>query len=250
MIASIPARGGSKGVPKKNIRELSGKPLIFYTINAAQKSRYISRIIISTDSFEIAEVAKSFGCEIPFMRPPELATDTSKALDAYLYTVEKLNTEFNEQIRDFSVLLPTSPLRNAEDIDKAIEIFYSKRAKTVISVVEAEHPPTWYKKINDKGILEDYFRGEDNSLNRQEAEKTYLPNGAIYIFNYNSLKLNCNYYNDETYPYIMSRKSSVDIDTEVDFKLAELIIRSSQLNYTHGDYNGWEFWKINVWNGR
>lgn len=228
MIAIIPARGGSKGLPKKNIRLLSGEPLISYTIKAAQKSKYISKVIVSTDSLEIAETAKEFGAQVPFFRPPELAADTSKAIDAYLYTVEKLNAEFNEEIKDFAVLLPTSPLRSAEDIDKAVEIYYKMKAETVISVVDAEYPPAWYKKINKNGILVDYFKGEDNSLNRQEAEKTYLPNGAIYIFNYNSLKTNYNYYNDATYPCIMSRESSVDIDTEMDFKLAELIINSSQ----------------------
>lgn len=224
MLAIIPARGGSKGIPHKNIKMLAGKPLIYYTIKAARESKFIDKIIVSTDSTEISYVAKSFGAEIPFLRPNELAEDTSKAIDAYLYTVEKLNKEFGESIEDFVVLLPTAPLRTAKDIDNAIEIFYERKAETVISVAEAEHPPTWYKKINTGGVLEDYFKFSDNSLNRQEAEKTYLPNGAIYIFNYKSLKNNYNYYNEKTFPYIMTKENSVDIDTELDFQLAELLI--------------------------
>lgn len=225
MIAIIPARGGSKGIPKKNIKMLSGQPLIYYTIKAAQESKYISKIIVSTDSLEIAEAAKALGGQVPFLRPSELAEDTSKAIDVYLYTVEKLNA-LNEEIIDFAVLLPTSPLRTAEDVDKAIEIFYKNNAKTVVSVVEAEHPPAWYKRINDEGILEDYFSAGDNGVNRQEAEKTYLPNGAIYIFNYDSLKTNYNYYNDATYPYIMSREKSVDIDSPLDFRIAEMLMNN------------------------
>ena len=225
MIAIIPARGGSKGMPKKNIKMLSGQPLIYYTIKAAQESKYISKIIVSTDSLEIAEAAKALGGQVPFLRPSELAEDTSKAIDVYLYTIEKLNA-LNEGIIDFAVLLPTSPLRTAEDVDKAIEIFYKNNAKTVVSVVEAEHPPAWYKRINGEGILEDYFSAGDNSVNRQEAEKTYLPNGAIYIFNYDSLKTNYNYYNDATYPYIMSREKSVDIDSPLDFRIAEMLMNN------------------------
>ncbi|MEA4846567.1 MAG: hypothetical protein VB106_04950, partial [Clostridiaceae bacterium] len=137
---------------------------------------------------------------------------------------EKLNNEFGESIKEFIVLLPTAPLRTAKDIDNAVEIFNRNVAETVISVVEAEHPPTWYKKINKSGILEDYFPSVDNSLNRQEVEQTYLPNGAIYIFNYNSLKNNYSYYNEKTYPYIMSKVNSVDIDTEDDFQLAEYFL--------------------------
>lgn len=225
MIAIIPARGGSKGVPKKNIKLIDGKPLIYYTIEAAKKSKAVSRIIVSTDCLEIASVAKKLGAEVPFLRPEYLATDTSKAIDAYLYTIEKINNDENQNINEFMVLLPTSPLRTSEDIDLAVKLFKDKKADTVISVVEATHPPTWYKKISTKGVLLDFFEEVDNSLNRQEAQKTYLPNGAIYIFNYNKLKENNSYYNDNTFPYIMSVETSIDIDTLVDFKLAELLIR-------------------------
>jgi CMP-N,N'-diacetyllegionaminic acid synthase len=229
MLAIIPARGGSKGVPRKNIKNLAGKPLIYYTIKAAKESKYIDRIIVSTDDEEIAEVALKYRAEVPFLRPEELATDKAKAIDNYIYTINKLNEINNEVIKEFIVLQPTSPLRTSSDIDNAIKVFYENKADTVISVVKAEHPPTWYKKINDKGVLEDYFPFVDNSLNRQEAVETYLPNGAIYIFNYEALINNYGYYNSKTYPYIMKQENSIDIDTLLDFKLAELLI--TQLSY-------------------
>lgn len=226
MLAIIPARGGSKGVPRKNIKDLAGKPLIYYAIKAAKESKYIDRIIVSTDDEEIAKVALKYGAEVPFLRPKEFATDTAKAIDTYIYTVDRLNKTYNDTIKEFTVLQPTSPLRTSTDIDNAIEIFYKNNAETVISVVKAEHPPTWYKKISKDGILVDYFQSVDNSLNRQEAEETYLPNGAIYVFKYDSLKYNYGYYNQKTYPYVMTTENSVDIDTIIDFKLAELIMLS------------------------
>lgn len=226
MLAIIPARSGSKGVPKKNIKELAGAPLISYTIKAAKKSEFITRVIVSTDSEKIADVARKYGAEVPFLRPAELATDDAKAIDVYLYTIERLNLENDEQINEFLVLLPTSPLRNYMDIDQAIKIFKKKNADSVISVTETEYPPQWIKRISEKGVLEDYFQGMNN-LNRQEYEKTYIPNGAIYIFKYNVLKKEYNYYTDKTYPYIMPNIRSIDIDTPLDFMIAEYLIKNN-----------------------
>lgn len=213
-------------MPKKNIKELAGAPLISYTIKAAKKSEFITRVIVSTDSEEIADVATKYGAEVPFLRPAELATDDAKAIDVYLYTIERLNLENDEQINEFLVLLPTSPLRNYMDIDQAIKIFKKKNADSVISVTETEYPPQWIKRISEKGILEDYIQGLNN-LNRQEYEKTYIPNGAIYIFKYNVLKKEYNYYTDKTYPYIMPNIRSIDIDTPLDFMIAEYLIKNN-----------------------
>ncbi len=224
MIAIIPARGGSKGVPGKNIKDLAGYPLIYYTIKAAKEAKAIDRIIVSTDDKQIADVALGFGAEVPFLRPEELASDTAKAIDNYIYTLERLQQMSGAEINEFVVLQPTSPLRTSKDIDEAIDLYYEKNAESVISVVKAEHPPTWYKKIASNGVLIDYFTSTDNSLNRQEAMDTYLPNGAIYVFNYSSLKKNYGYYNSKTYPYVMKLENSVDIDTIIDFKLAELLL--------------------------
>src|SRR5699024_5514424 len=140
MIAIIPARGGSKGLPGKNIRLLNGKPLISYTIIEALNSEKISRVIVSTDDTQIAEIAIQYGAEVPFLRPDYLSTDTSKAIDNYTYTIERLNDEGVNlaPINNFVVLQPTSPLRTRNDIDKAINLFYEKKADSVISVNKSE----------------------------------------------------------------------------------------------------------------
>ncbi|MBB6454541.1 N-acylneuraminate cytidylyltransferase/CMP-N,N'-diacetyllegionaminic acid synthase [Salirhabdus euzebyi] len=227
MIAIIPARGGSKGLPRKNIKPLNGKPLIYYTIKAAKESKYIDRIILSTDDQEIADIGEMYGAEVPFLRPPHLATDAAKARDVYLFTLEMLNKDSEIHNEDFMVLQPTSPLRRAIDIDNAAEIFYQNNADSVISVVEAEHPPDWYKKINQHGLLIDFFLSNNNKLNRQEYERSYIPNGAIFIMKYNVLKEHTTYYTDRTYPYVMGREFSVDIDNRMDFMLAEILLKSN-----------------------
>jgi N-acylneuraminate cytidylyltransferase/CMP-N,N'-diacetyllegionaminic acid synthase len=135
MIAIIPARGGSKGIPGKNIKLLGGKPLIVYTIEAALESRWISEVIVSTDSEEIARVAREYGAIVPFLRPAELARDDSQAIDSYIYTVEKLEKEYGYTIESFIVLLLTTPFRNGNDIDEAIEMFREKNSDSVISYV-------------------------------------------------------------------------------------------------------------------
>lgn len=224
MIAVIPARGGSKGLPGKNIKLLNGKPLIAYTIEAALKSKFIDRVIVSTDDKKIAEVAFKYGAEVPFLRPKELSEDNSKSIDNFIYTIDKLN-KYNNRIQSFIVLQPTSPLRKSKHIDEAISLFNKKDALSVISVVQSQIPLNWHKKILNSGVLVDYFENCVNNQNRQEGEKVYLPNGAIYIFNFLALKKNYNYYNEKTYPYIMNEVDSVDIDTLLDFKLAELLIK-------------------------
>jgi len=135
MIAIIPARGGSKGVPKKNIRMLGGKPLIHWTIEAAMKASCIDRVVLSTDDYEIAEACKATGIEIPFMRPKELAQDDSLAIDNYIYTMDRLIKEGRYNADEFTVLLPTVPFRNAYDIDASINIFYKKNATTVFKLL-------------------------------------------------------------------------------------------------------------------
>ncbi|GAU77771.1 cytidylyltransferase domain-containing protein [Fusibacter sp. 3D3] len=222
MIAIIPARGGSKGLPRKNIKLFHGKPLIAYTIEAALNSKYIERVIVSTEDAEIAEISKKYGAEVPFLRPAELATDTSKAIDAYVFTVESLQ-EINKMTFDQIVILqPTSPLRKATHIDEAIELFFERGANSIISVTPSDHPPQWYKTIDTQGVLHSYI-DSDNSKNRQELELTYIPNGAIYVFNYSFLKENASYYSDSTYAYVMEKRFSIDIDSMYDFALAEII---------------------------
>lgn len=221
MIAIIPARGGSKGLPKKNIKVLHGKPLISYTIDAAKKSKYITDIIVSTDDQKIAEIAALNGVICPFLRPDELASDDAMAVDNYIYTIEKLNKEYGYEIEDFIVLQPTSPLRSSDDIDEAISMFIDKDADSVISYVEESHPVVWHKYIDKNAKFENIFN--ETLANRQDNRVSYYPNGAIMVFKF-SLIMSREYYSDKSYAYIMPKNRSVDIDYIDDFEYAEYLL--------------------------
>ena len=222
MMAIIPARGGSKGLPGKNIRPLLGKPLIAYTIECAKAAHSIDRVVVSTDDPEIAAVSRDFGAEVPFLRPAELATDTAKAVDNYIYTVERISREGGVAIDSFAVLLPTSPLRESGDIDAAVEMFFERNADSVVSYVPEMHPVVWHKYLRADGSFEDIF---DSSLaNRQELRTSYYPNGAVYVFRTETIKAK-KYYTDKSYAYVMPRSRSVDIDNLEDFELAEFLLR-------------------------
>lgn len=233
MIAIIPARGGSKGLPGKNIKELNGKPLIAYAIEAALKSQYIERVIVSTDADDIAEVAKKYGAEVPFKRPDELSSDTASAIDVYLHAIEFIMNQNNTPIDKFMVLLPTAPMRTFEHINNAVAFFNEKQATTLISVKEADTPVTWYMNKNDEGRIANAGFGTGNAVtNRQVNLKYFIPNGAIYILDYNLLKNNRTYYCDNTVGFEMSAEDSVDIDTLTEFKFAEMLIKERDCNCT------------------
>lgn len=223
MIAIIPARGGSKGLPGKNIKLFSGKPLISHTIRAAQRSDGVSRIIVSTDTEEIANVALAEGAEVPFMRPDYLASDNALAVDTYLYTCERLMQEENSKIDEFMVLQPTSPLRTDKNIDEAINLFQTSKAETLVSVCEAPHPVEWFHTINPEGCLKPFIK--EKLKNRQEYKSFYIPNGAILILKYEYLKEYRTYYSEKTVPYIMPKEQSIDIDSLEDFEFAEYLFR-------------------------
>ena len=221
MLAIIPARGGSKGLPGKNIRPFNGKPLIAYAIEVALKSKAVTRVVVSTDAPEIASVAIEYGAEV-IMRPEELATDTSAALDAFLYTVEEIERREKKVHPAFIVLYPTAPLRTQEQIDGCIQLFYDREASSVISVTESDHPVEWARVI-EGGILKEKFQG--GNLNRQSYDVSYFPNGLLYVFNYQDLKETREYYMDKTYPYIIDKLYCADIDDLLDFQMAEFKYR-------------------------
>lgn len=222
--AIIPARGGSKGLPRKNILDLCGKPLIAWTIDAAMGSDYISDVIVSTDDEKIAEISQKYGAQIPFMRPDYLATDSSIAIDTYLYTIEKLNELNNNAIEDFVVLQPTSPLRKSKHINEAIELFYKKIADSVISIYEAKHPPFWYKTIDEDNRITNLFDELKYTINRQQLPKSYIPNGAILVLKYDLLLKSRSYYSKNSIAYIMDQLESIDIDDTLDFYLCEKLL--------------------------
>ena len=222
MIAIIPARKGSKGLPGKNIKDLIGKPMIAYSIEEALKSKHITEVVISTDCKEIEEVAVKYGAKSPFLRPEHLATDNAKAIDNYIYIIDRINKEFGYDVKEFVVLQPTSPLRKVEDIDGSIELFKGKNADSVISYTEEHHPIEWHKYITDEGKFENIF--EERLINRQEIKKSYFPNGAVFVFDYELIKQG-KYFSDNSYAYIMPRLRSVDVDTIEDFKYIEFLMK-------------------------
>jgi|APSaa5957512535_1039671.scaffolds.fasta_scaffold29951_2 N-acylneuraminate cytidylyltransferase/CMP-N,N'-diacetyllegionaminic acid synthase len=222
MIAIIPARSGSKGLPGKNIKSLCGKPMIAYTIESALKSKYITEVIISTDCKEIEKIALKYGAKSYFLRPNHLASNDAKAIDVYIYTIEKLINEYDYIINEFIVLQPTSPLRKVDDVNSAIDLFFGKKADSVISYTKENHPIEWHQYINLEGKFEKIFNN-NKLLNRQESRESYYPNGAIFIFKYNLIKQN-KYYNSNSYAFIMPIEKSIDIDTRFDFEIAEYLI--------------------------
>lgn len=225
MIAIVPARGGSKGLPGKNIKNLHGKPLVAYTIEAAMKSKYITDVIISTDDETIYLEALKYGAKKTFLRPKHLAQDGSLAIDNYIYTLERLNKEFGYNIDEFIVLQPTSPLRSVEDIDAAIKLFKNNKADSVISFTQENHPISWHKYIDDSGCFENIF--PETIQNRQDYRESYYPNGAIFVFSLDLIR-NKQYYSDKSYAYLMPRVRSVDIDDADDFDYVQYLMRKNQ----------------------
>lgn len=221
MIAIIPARGGSKGLPGKNIKLLNGLPIIAYTITAALNSKHISKVIVNTDDVEIAEVAKQYGAEIPFMRPSHLATDTALATDVLKHSVIELEKLGNREVGEIILLQPTSPLRTTEDIDNAIELYRNKNADSVISYCKEAHPIRWHKYVTEDLKFKDIF--DAKLTNRQDEKPTYYPNGAIYILKKELIEQG-KYYTPNSYAYIMPHNRSVDIDTIDDFNYAEFLM--------------------------
>jgi len=221
ILGIVPARGGSKGIPKKNIKLLNGKPLIFYTIKEALKSKYLSKVVVSTEDKEIAKIAKKYKAEV-IQRPKELARDETPTRDVVLHVLDIL--EARSYKPDVVVLLqPTSPLRKVNHIDSAIDLFLHKSCDFLVSVCENKKPPYWYFRI-EKEYLKPILRCKHPENRRQELPKTYMPNGAIFICTPEKLRKCLNHYNSRVIPYIMPSEESIDIDDELDFVLAELLM--------------------------
>lgn len=233
IIGIIPARGGSKSIPRKNIKELCGKPLIAYTIEAVRDSGVFDRIILSTDDQEIADVAKRHGCEVPFMRPPELAQDTTPTLPVLQHAIQWLKENQHYYPDAVMLLQPTAPLRQARHITEAIELFATSGADSVVSVVEipGHFSPYWAEVIRPDGWAE-LFMGQPirkRIPRRQEfPKKTYAHNGAIYLFKTDFLfdPTEPSLYGDRVKLYPMEEKYSVNIDSPEDWALAEFTIKN------------------------
>ncbi|MHB1688182.1 MAG: acylneuraminate cytidylyltransferase family protein [Ignavibacteriaceae bacterium] len=224
-LALIPARGGSKGVPQKNIKNLNGKPLIAWTIETALQCKYIDRIVVSTDDEKIASIAKQFNADVPFLRPKELAQDNSKSIDAVLHCINWLKENGDEY--DILILLqPTSPLRIATDIDKSIEMLFEKKADSIVSVCKTEHNPLWSNTLPNDGRMNRFLKNEFANLNRQQLPQYYRLNGAVYSAWTDYVVKNLSFFGKNTFAYIMSNERSIDVDSSFDFELCEFFMKS------------------------
>lgn len=217
-LAVITARGGSKGVHRKNIRDLAGRPLIAWTIEEAKKSKYITKLILSSEDAEIIEVARNYGCEVPFVRPKDLAADDTPGVDPILHAIEQCPGY------DYVILLqPTSPLRTAEDIDGCIESMLEREADFGVSVTESEKSPCWMYTI-ESGKINPLIKQNNIITRRQDLSKVYTLNGAVYVAKTMAFKKEKSFLSEKTVAYIMPAERSFDVDTELDLKLCEYII--------------------------
>lgn len=220
VLAIIPARGGSKRLPQKNILDLNGKPLIAWTIESALESKYIDKVMVSTDNLEINKVSKEFGAEVPFIRPESLSTDHASSIDVIKHALSFYHNKF-----DYVVLLqPTSPLRLFSDIDSAFELI-TKEVKAVVSVCETEHSPLWSNTLDANLSMRNFIRDELKNKRSQDLPVYYRLNGAIYIAEVNYFYQNNGFFGENTKAYIMPQERSVDIDTELDFEWAQLLMK-------------------------
>jgi CMP-N,N'-diacetyllegionaminic acid synthase len=226
ILALIPARAGSKGLPGKNIRPLMGKPLIAWSIENVLGSQYVDRIVVSTDSPAIAAIARKHGADVPFLRPKELSTDKASTIDAISHAVDY----FKEKGEDFdyiALLEPTSPLRNKDDIDKAIKrlIDVQNKADSLVSVgqVHMEHPGIVKKIINGKIVP--YCSVTGKIFRRQDLDKAYFPYGVIYLSKTKTLFETRTFYQKKTIPYFIERWQNYEVDDIFDFYCIEAVLK-------------------------
>lgn len=226
ILGLIPARGGSKGLPGKNIKPMCGKPLVAWTIEKAKKSKYFDKVIVSTDDSQIADISKKYGAEIPFLRPAELAADHASSMDVIFHALDYFKTK-GVVFDAVALLEPTSPLREDKDIDQAIELLYSNEDKidSVVSVgeVQLEHPAI--VKVIANGYVKPYDDSWGKVTRRQELSKVYFPYGVIYIATTKSLRVAKTFYQEKTKPYFIERWQNYEIDDLYDFMNIETILK-------------------------
>lgn len=217
-LALIPARGGSKGIAHKNVREICGKPLIAWTIEAALAAKGVARVVVSTEDNEIAEIARAWGADVPFMRPAELATDETPGIVPVAHAIEQLREH-----QDVLLLQPTSPLRGRREIEGLLEVTRKSAAPSVVSVTETRDHPAWMFRIDRLGQLERYDSSAE-ATRRQDLSALYSLNGAMYWARSDWLRREQTLIGKGTIGFVMDDESSVDIDTMLDWRLAEVLL--------------------------
>lgn len=227
ILGLITARGGSKGLPNKNIKILNGKPLIAWSIEASNNSKFLDKLIVSTDSAKIAKVAKKYNADVPFIRPKYLATDTATSVDVVLRAIEFF--EKKGQFFDYVILIePTSPLRTSEDINNTIRaLIDNKNGTAIVSVVKLESAhPDFVVSINEKGLIQPFLHDKGIQVKRrQELSDLYFPDGTIYISKIDSLKKRKTFYHELTIAFPIERYKQFEVDEEMDLVIIESIMK-------------------------
>jgi len=219
VLALINARGGSKGIPGKNIKVLCGKPLIGWTIDAAKKARCVDRVVVSTDDEKIASLAAQLGADVPFIRPPELAADETPSMAPVLHAIEQL------PVYDWLLLLqPTSPLRTHTDIEAIWHLCQDQNAPSAVSVTEAGKHPYWMYQRDSAQRLQPFIKGRPDLTRRQDLPPAYALNGALYLARTDWLLERRDFIGPETLAYIMPPERSVDLDTPQDWRWVEFLM--------------------------
>lgn len=232
ILAVVPARGGSKGIPGKNIKVLNDKPLLAYTAEAALGSEYVTHSILSTDDEKIAEVGRSLGLEVPFLRPADLSQDLSPTLPVITHAVTFMEERLLFSPDYVVILQPTSPFRTSQHIDESLEILVNSNADSIVSVTDVPHSFNPYSVMKEKnGLLEAFLDYDEKDNMRQKKPLFYGRNGAaIYAFNRDCLMEKNSIYGDKVLPYFMDKKTSLDLDDEWDWQMAVLILENKLLS--------------------
>jgi N-acylneuraminate cytidylyltransferase len=219
VLALVTARGGSTGLPRKNLREVGGKTLLVRAVEAGQRAATVDRVVLSSDDPEIIQAAILAGCDVPFVRPAELASDEARSIDVVRHALETLTEGY-----DLVVLLqPTSPLRSAEDVEAALELCVRRGAPACVSVCPADKPPFWMHGLDEQLRLRPILPGYRPASRRQDLPQAFAVNGAVYVARTDWIMAQDGFIGPETLGYVMPRERSVDIDDELDLIMAEAL---------------------------
>jgi CMP-N,N'-diacetyllegionaminic acid synthase len=219
----IPARGGSKSIPRKNAKVIAGKPLLAWTVESALRSKTLNQVIVSTDDEEIAGIGRKWGARVPFIRPFELAQDDTPTLPVIQHAVSWLESTEGYIPEIVLLLQPTSPLRRTEHIDQAVELLLQTGADSVVSVCLSEQSPYWMKRLEGDRVFP-FLNKASEYTRRQELPRVYRLNGALYATRYDVLMRQRRILGEDTRAIVMDAESSIDIDSQLDFKIAEMLL--------------------------
>jgi N-acylneuraminate cytidylyltransferase/CMP-N,N'-diacetyllegionaminic acid synthase len=223
IVAVIPARGGSKRIPQKNVIEIAGKPLIGYSIEAANKCKYIKKVLVSTDNEEIARIAKSFGAEVPFLRPKELARDDTPSLPVIQHAIRYIENAERLKVDIVVLLQPTSPIRSEKYIDETIEKLIYTEADSAVTVCKIKHHPFWSFIANEDKLSP--FSKEGINLKHEDLPPVYSLNGSVYAVRRDVLLVRNSIFGNDTRAVVMPQEESVDVDDFFDLFMAEMVMK-------------------------